>query len=102
MFGCSGSSLLLRFSLVVVSGDHSLVVVVCSLWWPLSWPGALEHGNSIVGAHRLSSSAACGIFPDQASNHVSCIGRQILYRGATREALNCMFYSHVYRIYFTV
>ena len=36
--------------------------------------------------HRLSCSAACGIFPSQQLNHVSCICRWILYHWATREA----------------
>ena len=33
-------------------------------------------------AHRLSCSAAHGIFLDQGSTHISCIGRQILYHPA--------------------
>ena len=50
---------------------------------------------SLVVAHRLSSSLASGIFPDQGSNlsplsswpiDLSCIGRKILYHWAAREA----------------
>ena len=37
-------------------------------------------------AHRLSSSVACGIFPDQGSNSVPCIARWILNHWTTREA----------------
>ena len=43
--------------------------------------------GSVVVAHGLSCSVACGIFPDRARTHVPCIGRQILNHCATREAL---------------
>ena len=33
----------------------------------------------------------CGIFPDQGSNHVPCIGRQILKHWTTREVPPCLF-----------
>ena len=35
--------------------------------------------------HRLSCSAACGIFPNQGLNPVPCFGRWILNHCATRE-----------------
>ena len=64
---CASFSLV---SLVAAAGDYSLVVVhrlliaVASLF--------LEHGllgtGSVVMAHEISCSAACGIFPDQRSN----------------------------------
>ena len=54
---------------VAVSGGHSSSR--CS-GLSLSWPFVAEHGSrrtgSVVVAHRPSSSAACGIFPDQGSN----------------------------------
>ena len=42
--------------------------------------------GSIIVAQGLSCSVACGIFLDQGSNCVSCIGKQILYQWAAREA----------------
>ena len=87
IFGCSGSLLLLRLSLVVAGGGYSqlgaqvLVVVVslteehrlqvCGLRSCSSW--ALEHQLS-----RLGCSAACGILLDPGSNRIPCIGRQSL------------------------
>ena len=44
-----------------------------------------RHAGSVVVAHGLSCSAACGIFPDQGSNPCPCIGRQTLNHCATRE-----------------
>ena len=42
--------------------------------------------GSVVAAHALSSSEACGIFDqDQGSNCVPCIGRWIVNHCATRE-----------------
>ena len=55
-FSCGEQGLLL----VVV---HGLLIVVASL----------------VVAHGLSCSEACGIFPHQSSNPCPCIGRQILF-----------------------
>ena len=57
-------------SLVAASGDHS------SSWCEglsLSWPLLLRStgsrcAGSVVVAHGLSCSAACGIFPDQGTN----------------------------------
>ena len=40
-------------------------------------PGFWSTGSVLV-EHRLSCSAACGIFTDQGLNHVSCTGRQTL------------------------
>ena len=77
-----------------------------SLWWLLLWDtGSWPRGFSSCGSqaleHRLNScgtqascSATCGILPDQGSNHVSCIGRWILYHYATREAPGYLF-SHL-------
>ena len=68
-----------RLPLVVASGGFSLLSCVgFSLWWLLSlWSsgsGCTDFSScntclgSVVGAHRLSCSAACGIFPDQGLN----------------------------------
>ena len=51
---CSG------FSLVVAAGGYALAAVSQLL--------LLQSTGSAVEAHRLSSSLACGICPDQASN----------------------------------
>ena len=40
---------------------------------------------SVVVAHRLSGSKACGIFSDQGPTHVPGIGRRILIHWTTRE-----------------
>ena len=45
----------------------------------------LQSTGSVVVAHRLSCSAACGIFPDQGSNRVPCLGKRILNHCATRD-----------------
>ena len=42
-------------------------------------PPQLQSTGSVVVAHQLNCSKVCGIFPDQGSNHVSCIDRRILY-----------------------
>ena len=57
-------------SLVAASGGHSSSR--CAGLSP-SWPLLLRstdsrHAGSVVVAHGLSCSAACGIFPDQGSN----------------------------------
>ena len=87
-------------SLVAVSGGYSLLWCAgFSLRWLLllrsmgsrragfsscgSW--ALERMGSVVVAHELSCSAACGMFPDQGSNLCALLGRQIPNHCATRE-----------------
>ena len=49
-----------RFSLVAASKDYRLVAVYGLLFWPST--------GSVVVAHRLSYSVACGLFPDQGLN----------------------------------
>ena len=62
-------------SLAAESGGYSLVAVRASqLWWLLLWWGM----GSVVVAHGLRCSVACGIFPDQGQNQVPCIARWIL------------------------
>ena len=58
IFGCAGSLLLHRLSLVVVIRGCS-VVEVCRLLIVVA---------SLVMLHRPSCSMSCGIFPNQGSN----------------------------------
>ena len=44
-----------------------------------AWCGLEDMWASVVVAHGLSYSAACGIFPSRDQAGVSCIGRWILY-----------------------
>ena len=66
IYGCSGSSCLLGlFPLAVAPG--------ATLWWQclgfsLPWLSSLQSTGSMVVAHRLSCSTACGLFPDQGLN----------------------------------
>ena len=46
---------------------------------------ALGWAGSAIVVHRRSCPGACGIFLDQGSKPVSCIGRWILYHWITRE-----------------
>ena len=46
---------------------------------------ALDVQASVVAAHGLSLSTACGILPKQEANHFHCIGRQTPIHRATRE-----------------
>ena len=58
------------FFLVAVSGGYSsLPCAGLSLRWPLSsWSTGSRCAGSVVVAHGLSCSAACGIFLNQGSN----------------------------------
>ena len=65
-FGCAGSLLLCgHFSLVAASGGCCLVAVHELLVEVASLVAELSCTCSVVTAHRLSCSMACGIFPDQ-------------------------------------
>ena len=71
IFGCVGSSFLCEgFSLVAASGGHSSSRCAgLSLSRPLLLRDTgSRRAGSVVVAHGLSCSAACGIFPDQGSN----------------------------------
>ena len=59
-----------RLSLVAASGGYSsLQCAGFSLsWLLLLWSTGSTRAGSVVVAHGLSCSAACGIFPDQGSN----------------------------------
>ena len=60
---------------------------VLGAWASAVVAGGLQSAGSVVVAHGLSCSLACGIFP------CPCIGRQILNHCATREALYIFFYA---------
>ena len=80
---------------VVVSGAHSSSRCVgLSLSRPLPlWSTGSRRAGSVVVAHCLSCSTACGIFPEKGSNPcVPCIGRQILNHCTTREAPLGLFF----------
>ena len=79
------------------------------LWW-LLLQGSLGSRcmDSVVVLHRLSCSAACGIFMDRSGTCVPCIGKQILNHQTTREVLfptfascaSCLFCrEHSYHLY---
>ena len=78
IYGCVGSLLLrVGFSLVVASGDYSSLrcagfsccgAQALGVWASVVVARGLWTAGSVVVAHRLSCSAACGIFPDQGSN----------------------------------
>ena len=75
-------------SLVAGSGGHSSSRCVgLSLSRPLLLRSTgSRRAGSVVVAHRLSCSVACGIFQTRARTRVPCIGRQILNHCATRKA----------------
>ena len=83
------------FSLVAVSRAYSPVAMRGPLYTVASLVAAsgLQSTGSAAMAHGLRCASARGIFPDQRSNHVSCIGRWILYHWATREAPSYLFIS---------
>ena len=53
-----------------------------------SW--ALGCADSVVMTHRLSCSAACGIFPDQGSNPCPCFGSRFLSTTPPRKSSTCL------------
>ena len=88
IFGCAGSSLLLRLPVAAASGGLLLVVVrgLFLLW----------SRGSIVVAHKLCCSKACGIFPDQGSNPCSLHWQvDSLTHRATWEALGYYYLRYI-------
>ena len=91
------SLLVVWFSLSQSTGCRCTDWSDCS--WTTSWtwqlqPWAPENG-SVAVVHRLSCSAACGIFPDQGSNScVPCIGRRILNLLRHKRSPHCGFNLH--------
>ena len=57
------------------------------IWVSETWgfPGSRAQAQELC--HRLSYSTTCGI---RDGTCVSCVGRQVLYHGATREALDAI------------
>ena len=115
IFGCIGSWLLRAgFSLVVAIGGYSLLQHMafslrwllllwstgsrcvgfssCDMWASVVVVRELQSAGSVVVAHGLSCSAACGIFTDQGSNPCPLHRRQTLNHCATREALGFLFF----------
>ena len=63
-----------------------------SLCWLLLLPSTVSRAySSVVVAHRLSCSVACGIVPDQGLNQCPCIVGQIINHWTTREVSNTHF-----------
>ena len=77
-----------------MSGAHS-IVVVHGLLTAVASLVVVEYrfwsAGTVVLAHRLSCSMACGILLDQIC--VPCIGRQILNHQTTREVLFFFFFK---------
>ena len=63
LFGCAGSLLLRRLSLVAASRVYSLVAWASDCSGFSHGEQALGTGASVAGAHRLNCPVACGIFP---------------------------------------
>ena len=59
---------------------------------PLISVHRLWSAGSVVMAHELSCSEACGIFPEQDWNRVPCIGRGILNHQTIKEPLYIVYY----------
>ena len=112
IFGCTGSLLLHRLFCGCEQGllvrGQSLSGFSCCWAQALGYTGfRMWHVGSIVaapelqstglifGVHRLSCSAACGIFWTGDRAHVSCTDRQILSHWATREALKIRHFLEI-------
>ena len=80
-----------------------LAAMLCStLRNPMDWstPGSSVHG---ISQARILEWIDISFFRDSSrprdQTHVSCIGRQILYHWATREAFPCINFSNAMVIY---
>ena len=89
-------------SLVAASGDHSSSRCAgLSLSWPLLLRSTgSRRAGSVVVAHGLSCSAACGIFPDQGSNpcplHWQADSQPLRHQGSPV----CLFLKVIFRLAF--
>ena len=97
MFGCAGSSLLHRSSLVVVSKGYSLVIVCRFLVAAEASLGA-GHRPSVQGLQYLWFMGLVAAWlvessPARVQTCVPCIGRWILIHCTTREAPPPNFFS---------
>ena len=113
-FGHAGSSLLPGFSLVVESGGYSLVGVQacckeqtqehldfrsCGMWaHQLQIPGSGAQAQ-LLWHTGLVAPGPVGSSWTRNQTCVSCIGRQILYHWATREALSSFFFFFLISFY---
>ena len=84
-------------SLAAASGGHSssrCTGLSLSRPLPLQSTGSRRAG-SVVVVHRLSSSAACGIFPDQGANpcplHWQADSQPLHHQGSPRDACTLRF-----------
>ena len=83
-------------SLVAASGDHSSSRCVgLSLSWPLLLQSTgSRHAGSVVVAHGLSCSRACGTFPDQGSNpcplHWQADSQPLCHQGSPQTFFDCV------------
>ena len=106
IFGCAGSWLLHRVSLVAELGlpsscDHGLLITRAFLTveqWALGHSG---FSSCSIRAQQLWCTGSAdpqhvGSSWIRDRTHVSCIGRQILYHWTTREALLLCFESSLY------
>ena len=59
---------------------------------PLISAHRLWSAGSVVVAHQLSCSEACGIFPEKEWNPVPCISRGILNHQSIKEPLYIVYY----------
>ena len=87
-------------SLVAASGGHSssrCAGLSLSRPLPLRSTGSRRAG-SVVVAHGLSCSAACGIFPDQGSNPCPLHWQADSQHCATREALHYIFEGKLIKV----
>ena len=88
-------------SLVVASGGHSSSRCAgLSLSRPLLlWSTGSRRTGSVVVAHGLSCSTACGIFPDQGSNpcplHWQADSQPLCHQGSPQVLISYLFYTYV-------
>ena len=85
------------FSLVAVSGGHSLLQCVgLSLRWPLLLRSmGSRRAGSVTGAHGPSCSMACGIIPDQGLNphplHWQADSQPLRHQGSPARIFKLLF-----------
>ena len=82
---CVGFSLWWLLCCRAVSGAHGLQYL--EHVGSVAAASRLQSSGSIVPAHGPSCATTCGIFWIRDPTYVSCIGRQVLYHWATKEAL---------------
>ena len=86
-------------SLSLVNGDCSCLRCWGFLWWWLLFFQSVGSrcSASVVAAHRLSCSVACGIFLDRYPTCVPCVGRQsLIHQGSPSDLLSCGVFLPIY------